>query len=337
MADYILNMGGYTSDSPHYSDVVDVFRTMEKGIELVTDHGLSLSVARQNIATAAAGNYVLAMGGDMASRAYSDAVDVFKATENGIEQITDHNLSLSAGRRTTAAAAGNYILALGGYDGSVFYDTVDVFKVTENGVEEITGHGLALSEGKVTVGAACGNYILALGGNPGTGATDAIDVFKVTENGIEHILNHGLTLSVARRAFATATCGNYIFAMGGYDSTKPVNAVDIFKVTESGIEHITDHELSLSVARRDLAGAACGNYILALGGSGPYSATPYYDTIDVFKVTDNGVEKVTVRNLSLSVARGYLSAAAMGKYIVALGGRDNTNYLDTIDVFQIVE
>ena len=123
MADYILNMGGQGG-----LNVVDVFEATENGVEAVPDHGLTLSVGRGNLAAAACGNYILAMGGaDSSGR--SNTVDVFKATENGVEAVPDHGLSLSVGRsHLTAAAAGNYILAMGGVGSSGRVSSIDIFQ-----------------------------------------------------------------------------------------------------------------------------------------------------------------------------------------------------------------
>ena len=82
MADYVLNMGGYSDYSTH--DTVDVFHATEKSIEHLTDLSLTLSAARRNLAGASCGDYTLAMGGFVSIDTYSDAVDIFKATENGV-------------------------------------------------------------------------------------------------------------------------------------------------------------------------------------------------------------------------------------------------------------
>ena len=332
MADYILAMGGSVSGG--VTNTVDVFQVTANGVEQITDHGLSLSVGRKHIAAASCGNYIFAMGGEVSPDTLN-TVDVFKVTENGVEAVPDHGLSLSIARRTTAAAAGNYVLAMGGYDGSQFCDTVDVFKVTENGVEAVPDHGLTLSVGRVAYGAGCGDYILALGGNPGApeSYSNSVDVFKVTSSGIEHITDHGLSLSAARRQLATATCGNYILAMGGNEpGLVRSNAVDVFHVTQNGVEAVTGHSLSLSEGRYNLAAASCGNYILAIGGA---ISNGYSNAVDVFKVTSSGIEHITDYGLTLSEGRSELAAAACGNYILAMGGYANAGYFNTIDVFQI--
>ena len=333
MADYILNMGGF--DNSEYRTTVDVFNVTKNKIEMVTGHDLALRIGRDEVAAAACGNYVLAMGGGVGwAGGYTSAVDIFKATDNGIEQITDHGLSLSQARCTAAAAAGNYVLAMGGYTGLVWLDTVDVFKVTENGVEAVTEHGLSLSTERYQLAAAsAGNYILALGGGVGwTETSNVVDVFHVTDNGVEKVTDHGLSLSVARRQLAAAACGEYILAVGGYDGTGALNTIDVFKVTENGVEQITDHGLTLSVPRYDLAAVAIKDYIFVMGGLG----SSLSDAVDVFKVTANGIEHILNHGLTLSVARRQLAAAAAGDFVLALGGR-GTGYLNTIDVFQIIK
>ena len=333
MADYILNMGGF--DNSEYRTTVDVFNVTKNKIEMVTGHNLALRIGRNDVAAAVVNNYILALGGGVGwAGGYTSAVDIFKATENGIEQITDHGLSLSQARCTAAAAAGNYVLAMGGYTGHEWLDTVDVFKATEDGVEEITEHGLSLSTERYQLAAAAaGNYVLAMGGFSSSGYSNAVDVFHVTENGVEKVTDHGLSLSVARTALAAASCGDYILAMGGYYGLTRSNTVDVFHVTDNGVEAVTGHGLSLSVARSFLAAASCGDYILAMGGLGSSSDS---NAVDVFHVTENGIEHILNHGLSLSVARRQLAAAAAGDFVLALGGR-GTSYLNTIDVFQIIK
>ena len=330
MADYVLNMGGNSGAS---ENTVDIFKVTANGVEAITDHGLTLSTARYELAAAAAGNYVLAMGG-YASSGRVNTVDVFKVTENGVEAVTDHGLTLSVARNfLAAAAAGNYVLAMGGYASSGRVNTVDVFKVTENGVEAVTDHGLTLSVARNDLAAAAsGEYILAMGGRDGSGRSNAVDVFHVTANGVEAVTGHGLTLSTARFGLSAAACGNYILAMGGRDGPSTVNTVDVFKVTESGVEAVPDHGLTLSVARETLAAAASGEYILAMGGS---ASSGRSNAVDVFKVTENGVEAVPDHGLTLSVVRSSLSAAAAGNCVLAMGGYASSGRVHTIDVFQI--
>ena len=284
MANYVLNMGGDSGSG--YSNIVDVFKVTINSVEKVIDHNLTLSVARADLSATANGNYILAMGGYNIlndNPNYLDTVDVFHVTGNGVETVTGHGLTLSEARAGAATAScGNYILAMGGYNDSGYTNTVDVFRVTENGVEVVTDHNLTLSVARQNLAAAaCGEYILAMGGGANAlSFNDTIDVFKVTANGVEHITDHGLSLSVARYNLAAAACGNYILAMGGSGSSGNSNTVDVFHVTENGIEAVTGHGLTLSEGRYQLAAASCGNYILAMGGR-------VSNIVDVFQIIFN--------------------------------------------------
>ena len=275
---YILFAGGW-----EFFDTVDVFHVTASGVEAVTGHGLSLSEARAELAAARVGNYIVFGGGWNDS--FSAVVDVFKVDGDTLSAVTDHGLALSEARRYPAAAScGNYILFAGGWE---FFDTVDVFHVTASGVEAVTGHGLSLSEARAELAAArVGNYIVFGGGWNDYSSPeyfDTVDVFHVTANGIEAVTNHGLSLSAPRGGLAAATIGNHVLFAGGWDATdSESNVVDVFKVTENGVEAVTGHGLSLSQPRADLAGASIGNYAVFAGG---YANDSYFNTVDVFQAT----------------------------------------------------
>ena len=121
--------------------------------------------------------------------------------------------------------------------------------------------------------------------------------------------------------------------MGGYDGTNYLNAIDVFHVTENGVEADTDHGLNLSVARSDLVAVSIGDYILAMGGKDDANS---YNTIDMFHVTADGVEAVPDHGLKLSTARYNLAAAACSNYLLAMGGRDSSGK-NTIDIFKLTD
>ena len=336
MAQYILNMGGEGSDQ-HVVNTVDVFEVTDSGVTRRTDLNLTLSVARESVAAASCGNYILAMGGyDSGTRI--NTVDIFQVTASGVEKVTPSTpLTLSVARSSLAAASvGNYILAMGGY-GSGLSDAVDIFHVTASGVEKVTpSTPLTLSVARSNVAAAsCGNYILAMGGYANNDVSNTVDVFEVTDTGIvNRTTDFNLTLSSGRGNLAAASFGNYILAMGGAGGVGNVsNAVDVFEVTDTGIvNRTTDFNLTLSSGRDNLAAASVGNYILAMGGRGSGSGG-ISKVVDVFEVTNSGVVHRTDLNLTLSVGRYYLAAASCGNFVLAMAGASS----DAVDVFQLFE
>ena len=282
MADYVLNMGGYSDYSMH--DTVDVFHATEKSIERIT--GLTLSAARRNLAAASCGVYTLAMGGDAGSNTYSNAIDIFRATENGVEAVTGHSLTLSVARSDLIAVSiGEYIMALGGKDATNSYNTVDVFRVTQSGVVAVTGHSLTLSTARYNLAAAaCGNYVLVMGGRDSSGGKNTIDIFKLTDTGIVKVTDYTLTLSQARSALGAAASGEYILALGGVGASDFSNVVDMFHVTDDKVERISNPDLSLTTGRSELSVAAIDKYILAMGGYDGSNAFGSSNVVDVFQV-----------------------------------------------------
>ena len=280
-------------------------------------------------------DYIINFGGYDATKAYRsyDTIDVFKVTSNGVEKVDDHGLALSEPRHDTVSATlGDFTMVMGGTSGFDVTDAIDIFKTTKNGVIKVDDRGLKLSVARTDLAAAAaGNYILAMGGESGS-YSDAVDVFKVTANGVLGVSSHSLALSVARGVFTAASTGNFILAMGGMKQGGYSDAVDVFKVTSDGVEHV-NYDLSLSEPRAFLSSAAIGNYILVLGGSAGSSL--HYKSVDVFEVKNDEVIKLNNHGLKLSVARNVLATAVVGDYVLAMGGFDGTNALDTIDVFKL--
>lgn len=231
----------------------------------------------------------------------------------------------------------DYIINFGGYDATKTeqsFDTVDIFKVTENDVEKVNLN-LTLDPARHdTVSATAGAYTLVMGGihHAAENISNAIDIFKTTSNGVEKF-KHNLTLSVARTDLAAASAGNFILAMGGSGTSGFSDTVDIFEVTSDDVKNVTKYSLTLSEARGVFTAASAGNFILAMGGmkQGGYS-----DAVDVFKVTSDDVKKVTNYSLTLSEPRAFLSSAAIGNYILAIGGSAGSSlHYKSVDVFEV--
>lgn len=240
MADYAVIMGG-TALNVGISDHIEVLRNTDTTIETVNT-SVTLSEPRYNLAAASCNGYVLAMGGRESlgnTNPYSAAVDIFKATENGIERtVFESSLDVPRGN-LAAATCGDYTLAMGGnINNNTYSDTVDVYQsVIEDGEEYVLIRediNLKLSEPRANLGAAaCGEYIFAVGGVTGMNElSDAVDVFRVTSTGVVKV-NIPLNLSSPRQNVQVASCGNFVLAMGGADSTgKPVNVIDVFEIKQ---------------------------------------------------------------------------------------------------------
>lgn len=339
MAKYVLAMGGYNNT---YSDKIDVFEVVEDKVVRRDDIKLQLSSARYSLGVACCGDYILAMGGFKNGSSVS-TVDVFKITNNGIEEVKEHGLALSrVADDLGVAVCGNYILAMGGDEINVMdmqSDVVNVFEVTADGVIKRSDLNLTLSTGGRCSAACVGQYVLAVTTNSGShGST--IDVFKCSETGIEKIESHGLEISNEEHHPTAVGCGNYVLVMGGSTysgSTQDSDMVYVFKATGSGFESVKDFGLRLSKPRQDVTAVSCDNYIFAMGGRSTDSNT--YNTIDVFKVTADGVEKLEDDIVKLSVARSGMAAASIGDMVFAMGGYrgtySNSQAVSVVDVFKV--
>lgn len=303
---YVLVLGG--GNTSNVFDTVDVFKINNGALERVPDHGLALTTARYELAAVTLGDYVIAAGGRTASgstssSSYTDAIDIFKVNGDGtFTHITDHGLTLSRARtRIAFAVCGNYAFFIGGdyaSRGSITYaNNIDIFKLTANGISQITSHGLTLGQtGRGRLAAVgCGDYVLAAGGISRSRDdytwSNVVNIFKV--NGDDTFSTEAsLNLSEGRSNLAAASCGNYVFFMGGASSTNytAYNTVDVYQVTEDNIAFVAEHGLELSEARYNLSTITLENkYILAAGGETSINGSSFTsnNTIDVFQVKTN--------------------------------------------------
>ena len=342
MANFVVNMGGRATGL--FNEYVKSFYSTETSV--LDGPVASIGQGRDGLAAAACGNYFLAMGGKTENSTPVSAINVYEFNRRddgsyGIREIQDPDLALSEPRYNLAAGTlGNYILALGGMEShGLPLATVDIFQVTADGVEPAPLES-SLSIGRSSLAAASsGDYLLAMGGLEQVssvpqvnGPSDAIDVFRLTGSEIQRVETHSLRLSEARYNLAATTCGEYIFAMGGYNSPGIYSdAVDVFRVTSNGVVGIQT-DLRLSVPRDGLAAAACGDYVFAMGG---YAGGMYSNVVDVFKVTANGMEKVNIP-LVLKEPRDSLTAGSCGNFVLAMGGRGREDRISSaIDVFEV--
>jgi len=187
----------------------------------------TLSIARQELSVAAAGNKIVFAGGIQAAggsgMSESAAVDIYDLVTQ-----TWSTASLSAGRATpTAISSGNKIFfAGGGYYYTDYFSNVDIYDVSIN-----TWTTTSLTEAKTGIGAAVvGNKILFAGGYRISGdlgpnnAVKTIEIYDLTTNTWSLDI-----LSEARGYVCGITVGNKVFFAGGMSSWGTnSNQIDIY-------------------------------------------------------------------------------------------------------------
>ena len=309
--------GGYGTAITNVVDMYDI--STDTWTSTTTNPNLKLSVARYNLAAAAAGNKILFAGGDTGnSSAVVDMYDV--STNTWTSTSTNPNLKLSFARPNLAAAAtGNKILFAGGdYLGGV--DVVDMYDVsTDTWTSKSTNSNFKLSVGRYNLAAAAaGNKIFFAGGlTNSTTYSSVVDIYDISSESWSTT-----TLSVARSNLAAAAAGNKIFFAGGLiNSTTRSSVVDIYDISSESWSTAT-----LSLPRSRLAGAAVGNKILFAGGE--YAANSATNIVDIYDITTN---KWIIDYLNASVTS--FTATRLNDKIFFAGGSASSTMRNNVNIY----
>ncbi len=227
--------------------------------------------------------------------------------------------NLSSARYPAAASAGTFAVFAGGADGTGNPSTtVDIYN-NSNGFwtpEVLPGPKSSMA------GASLGTKVYFAGGLGLGGPSDVVDIYDVISEGWT-----SATLSEARFDLTSATSGTRVFFAGGFSLVAASNTVDIYN---SGTGLWTT--AVLSVPRASLAAAAAGTKVLFAGG---YDLDPdtfeqvYSNVVDIY---DTGTGTWTTA--TLSQARAYLVAAAVGTKIFFAGGSFSPGALsNVVDIY----
>lgn len=200
------------------------------------------------------------------------------------------------------------------------------------------------------------DYAIVAGGQTDSGSTNAVDIFRFNRDSgkIDTIVDGVPNLKEGRYNLSATAIQNYaIFAGGQASSTNYRNTIDIYraeagqitKIKADGtvIEATTGSGIALKEERAHQAAAAVGNYALFVGGA---NKTTYYNTVDIFKLTNGQIVHVDKNGtaisqtnqdskLELSVARAGLAATTIGEYIILAGGENNKGNTNTVDIFKL--
>ncbi|MCP4150695.1 MAG: hypothetical protein GY757_23310 [bacterium] len=133
--DYVLFAGG--SNASGCKKTIDVFKLDGGSLKKVGDHGLELSEARDSLAGAAVGNYVLFAGGngEVDDISYKKTIDVFKLEKDELVSEGDMGLSLTEPMTNCLATTiGNNVI-IGGYTDDKYH--YDVFRLQDDTIKHV--------------------------------------------------------------------------------------------------------------------------------------------------------------------------------------------------------
>ncbi len=225
-----------------------------------------------------------------------------------------------------SATLGNKVYFAGGNNGTELSTEVEVFDPA-TGTWDIAGN---ISEPREIIGGSitCGSKIFFAGGFDETVSFDVVDIYDTQTKGwsVEH-------LSVDRFSLAAVSHGNMVMFAGGVhfpDPYGPVfqNTIDIYNIG-SGLWTL-DY---LSESRMGMAATVVGDIAIFAGGMHWNNSDDEFitsDRVDIYNFTTK-----TWSQASLSQARAYASAVAVGSKVIIAGGVTSidhpTNRVDIYD------
>jgi hypothetical protein len=286
------------------------------------DHDvMNMSVYRENLGCASAGQAILFAGGYESGGHYTDAVDQYDSSTGTWSQA---NLSL-ARQLLCGVSVGDLALFAGGWNSNMSgsLSRVDVY---DSGTGAWSTAELSRARYSLA-GTAVGSKAIFAGGNEakvnsGSIPSDAVDIYDAS-TGAWSVAS----LSVKRRSLAAASVGGEaIFAggrtkLGEQGSNAPTGRVDIYHEATGAWT-----TASLSEARYGLAATALGDLALFAGG---WSGTGYSSAVDIY---DSSTGQWTTA--SLSVPRAWLAGASVGPYAIFAGGEvGSTQFSDVVDIY----
>lgn len=271
-----------------------------------------LSVAREYLACASNGTYLLFAGGFTTSNR-SAVVDAYDET---LTRTTAPQLS-TARAYLAGATVGNHAIFAGGDMGSGIVESYD------DGLTRTVLPLLDQSRSSLS-GTSTDDYAIFAGGGYSTKSAivDAYDSF------LTHV--SATQLSVARTELSGASVGGYaLFAGGDRSSTSSYSvASPVVDSYDSFMTRTT--ATALSTARFGLAGVSIDGFAIFAGGRTDSSSDYALATVDAYDTS------LTRRSLpDLSAARTSLAGASAGDSAIFAGGWYNHSGYDSVDAYKM--
>jgi hypothetical protein len=292
--------------------------------------GVTLATARYGHTAFVAGSYLYVLGGSANNGVLKD---VERATLNSDGSLSPF-VAVSGNTLTTSrsghsiAVFGNYVYVFGGVGTSGSLASVERAPLDAGGVlgsfEMVSGIALKTSRhGHTTT--AVGNSLYVLGGSGDAGPLEHGEHASLNISGSLGPFStvSGVTLLVPRAFYCAAVTGNYLYAVGGSDSTGPLSSVERATINSDGslarFEVVRD--VVMTGVRQSHAAAVIGPYLYALGGFGSnFSALSSVERAIINPDGSLGSFSL-VPGVALMTARGDHTAAIVGNALYVFGGR----------------
>jgi hypothetical protein len=290
----------------------------------------SLVTARRGHANVVIGNYLYVVGGINSS----DLNSVERATINGDGTLgafsTVTGVTLVTTRRNfTCAVIGSYLYVIGGTDISEL-NSVERATINADGTistfSTVAGATLATARQYHTC-AVVGSYLYVVGGVNGSTTLNSVERATIYSDGTISTFATvtGVTLATARYGHISAVIGNYLYVVGGINSTD-LNSVERATVNGDGTlgAFSTVASVTLATARRVPTSSVIGNYLYVIGG---LNGSSYLATVERATINADGTigNFSTVTGVALVTGRAGHTNVVIGNYLYVVGGNGGSS------------
>ena len=295
----------------------------------------SMTTVRDWPAAVAIGRYLYVLGGGNPDWMAFQLSSVERAAINADGSLGTWQTmaAMTRGRSTFAAVEyGGYLYAIGGREPSSSVERAAInADATLGPWASATPMGL---ERRYVAAVAWNGYIYAIGGEAAYSHA-SVERTVVGPDGAIGPWQTVTPMTTPRGQHSAVAVGNSIYVLGGQNPPYgPFTSVERTTINGDGSLATWETVASMIVPRMNLAAAAVGGYIYAIGGSDSHGVI--YETVERAKVNADGSLGPWELTTSMTSPRWRLAAAQGDGFIYALGGAvDEWSGLNTVEFSEI--
>ncbi|MBM3269898.1 MAG: IPT/TIG domain-containing protein [Candidatus Sericytochromatia bacterium] len=240
-------------------------------------------------------------------------------------------VSLPSARRNFATSiARNRLYVIGGYnccapERSVIYAPINA----DGSLGSFVDLGNLLPAGRgYHPAAVIGDYLYVVGGFGGSYLDSVVRSTIGSDGSLTLFGDAGKNLGTARNNHTLAVIGNYLYAVGGQNSSGLAEgSVERAAINADGtLGAFAGAGVSLVTPRLQHASAVIGDYLYVFGGRSNDTPIVYFDSVERARINADGTlgAFATVPGRNLAVARNALTAAPLGDSLLLVGGTNGS-------------
>jgi N-acetylneuraminic acid mutarotase len=228
-----------------------------------------------------------------------------------------HVTTLTTKRKDHAAVAmdEHRILITGGYDDNrVILKSVEILNTTNETTTTVADmnerrFGHQSIEYK--------NDVFVIGGT-GNNSGPLNKVEKININNFSSGWTQMPTMNEKRSSFAAALHDKYIYVFGGHNGRTELSSIERFDIPNNKWDVLNS---KMNMKRNGHAAVTVGDKIYIIGGEDENGNN--LNSMDIFDISSNTFQQENIPNIPIALT--YMSAIAIGKWIVVTGGSNNEN------------